>query len=132
MRTTATVLALQAGLTVILSLIAGWLAGDLQGKMAFSVLVGGGICMITSLLYGLRVFAGGGSAHEVLKRFYRGEFQKLLLTGVLFYVVIRWVDVEFLGVMLGFIVSLISFWIALLLSGVGDPEATEDRTSSVK
>jgi len=133
MRTTATVLALQAGLTLVLALVVGWFDGEPNGyafgsepgageKLAVSVLIGGGINMITSLVYGLRIFAGGGDAQDVLRRFYRGEFQKLLLTGVLFFAVIKWMDVDFLGVMLGFIASLISFWIALLMSGLGNPD----------
>ena len=135
MRTTFMVLALQAGLTVVISVIAGWLGGDelsyspggtaLGNKAAFSVLVGGAISMLGSLLYGLRIFAGGGNAEEVLKRFYRGEFQKLLLTGVLFYAVIKWLDVNFLAVMIGFIASLMAFWIALLLNGLGEEQGQQ-------
>ncbi len=140
MRTTATVLALQVGLTIVISLIAGWLGADdraltpggtdLGNKAAFSVLVGGGISILTSLLYGLRVFIGGdgGSAEEVLKRFYRGETQKLLLTGVLFYAVIKWLDVNFLAVMVGFIASLAAFWIALLLNGLGESKTASDNS----
>jgi len=139
MRTTFMVLALQAGLTVLISVVAGWIGGEdvslspggtaLGNKAAFSVLVGGGISMMGSLIYGLRMFAGSGDAEEVLRRFYRGEFQKLLLTGVLFYAVIKWLDVNFLAVMIGFIVSLMAFWFALLLNGLSSSEDTGDKVS---
>ncbi len=114
MKATATIVAIQCGLTAIFSFVAGLVWGELVAR---SVLVGGAICAITTFLFGLRVFAGGkADADTILRRFYVGEAQKLVVTGVLFFVSIRTPWLAFLPLLCGYIVALAAYWISLPFS----------------
>lgn len=48
-----------------------------------------------------------------MRRFYAAEAQKLLLTAVLFYVAIRWMDVSFAPMITAFAVTLVIYWLVL-------------------
>lgn len=114
MKATATIVAIQCGLTAILSVIAGFVWGELVAR---SILAGGAICVVTTLLFGLRVFAGGkADADTILRRFYVGEAQKLFLTAVLFFVSIKTPWFAFLPLLCGYIVALAAYWISLPIS----------------
>jgi ATP synthase protein I len=93
-------------------------------QAAWSAGVGGGISILATLFFALRAIGLGGEApvKTLVGRFYVAEGQKLLLTAVLFYVTIRWLDVTFLPMMVAFAVTLMVFWVALLpaLSGSQD------------
>jgi ATP synthase protein I len=86
--------------------------------------VGGGISILATLFFALRAIGLGGepALKTLVGRFYVAEAQKLLLTVVLFYVAIRWLDVSFLPMMVAFALTLVVFWLALLpaLSGPHD------------
>lgn len=114
MKATAVIVAIQCGLTALISVVAGYIWGELEAR---SILVGGAICVVTTLMFGLRVFAGGkADADTILRRFYVGEAQKLLLTAVLFFIVIRAPGLAFLPLLCGYIVGLAAYWISLPFS----------------
>jgi len=114
MKATAVIVAIQCGLTALLSVISGFVWGELVAR---SVLIGGAICVVTTVLFGLRVFAGGkADADAILKRFYVGETQKLLVTAVLFFLAIRTPWLEFLPLLCGYMVALAAYWISLPFS----------------
>ncbi len=112
------VLTIQACVAAGGFLLFSWLAG---AHAAWSAMAGGAIGLLTTTFFALRVFIGG--AHrppkDIVRAFYVGESQKLLLTVALFVVAIVWLQVSFLPMLLTYMASLAAFWIVLLpaLSG---------------
>ena len=114
MKATAVIVAIQCGLTALLSVVAGFVWGE---SVARSILIGGAICVVTTFLFGLRVFAGGkADADTILRRFYVGEAQKLFVTAVLFFIAIRTPWLEFLPLLCGYMAALAAYWISLPFS----------------
>ena len=110
----------QAGVTVIVALLAWALAGRIAGV---SGLLGGGIATLGSLAMVGVVFGGTGTAgaQRALGRFYVGEAVKLAVVVVLFVVVLKMVKVAPLALFAGFAVTFLVYWIALVsaLPGLG-------------
>ena len=81
---------------------------------AKSALVGGMIVVIPSLVFALYAFrfAGAQSAKMVTSSFYRGQSLKLLTTFVLFIIAFRFLDVAVEPLMLTFIITLMTHWLA--------------------
>jgi len=119
--TTRRLLVIQACVAAAGFLVFSWLSGPYA---AWSALAGGGIGFITTAFFALRVFAGGAErpAKVIVRTFYVGESQKILLTVALFVVAIVWLEVSFLPMFATYMVSLMAFWIVLLpaLSGTQD------------
>ncbi len=83
--------------------------------VAKSVLTGGIISAIGSLVFALSVFTTlATDSRVVLRRMFRGEALKLALVAVLFYLAIVVLHVQALPTMAGFLVTLLVFWVALL------------------
>ncbi len=83
--------------------------------VAKSVLTGGVISAIGSLVFALSVFVTRATdSRVVLRRMFRGEALKLALVAVLFYLAIVVLRVQALPTMAGFLVTLLVFWVALL------------------
>lgn len=119
--TTRRLLVIQACVAAAGFLVFSWLSGPYA---AWSALAGGGIGFITTAFFALRVFTGGAErpAKVIVRTFYVGESQKILLTVALFVVAIVWLEVSFLPMFATYMVSLMAFWIVLLpaLSGTQD------------
>jgi ATP synthase protein I len=119
--TTRRLLIIQASVAALGFLVFSWLGGP---HAAWSALAGGGIGFITTAFFALRVFAGGDErpARTIVRSFYVGESQKILLTVALFVVAIVWLEVSFLPMFATYMVSLMAFWVVLLpaLSGTHD------------
>jgi ATP synthase protein I len=117
----STVAAGQAIATLVCVGVAAALGGT---QAAWSAAVGGGISILATLFFALRAMGPGGepALTTLVGRFYVAEAQKLLLTAVLFYVAVRWLEVSFLPMMAAFALTLVVFWLALLpvLSGPHD------------
>lgn len=115
---TRRLLTIQACVAAAGFLFFSWLI-DAHG--AWSAAAGGAIGFLTTAFFALRVFAGGANrpAKDIVRTFYVGESQKILLTVVLFVVAIVWLQVSFLPMFLTYMASLAAFWIVLLpaLSG---------------
>ncbi|OOG27892.1 F0F1 ATP synthase assembly protein I [Thioalkalivibrio denitrificans] len=117
-RTVGRLLTLQFAVAVAgLAVFAG-MYGPYAGWSAFA---GGGIGFITTAFFALRVFGRGPDRppKDIVRTFYVGESQKILLTVVLFVAAIAWLELSFLPLFLTYMVSLAAFWIVLLpaLSG---------------
>ncbi len=84
-----TLLVCQLVCCVIMSVVA--LAFDRQ--TAYSILLGGLICVIPNSYFAYRAFQfqGARAARQIVRSFYRGEAGKLLLTALLFAAVFKWV-----------------------------------------
>ena len=83
---------------------------------SLSALVGGGICVLPNFVFATLAFrrAGASVAQEVYKDFFRGEALKLVLVIVLFSVVFKTMQVDFLSLFLGFVTAMIVHWLAPL------------------
>lgn len=112
LRTTLIVVAAQVGATLLCAAVAAWLGG---ARAAWSAGVGGGISILATVFFAVRALGLGGdqSVKRLVGRFYVAEGQKLLLTAVLFYVAIRWLEVSFLPMMIAFAVTLLMYWLIL-------------------
>ena len=88
------------------------------GQAAWSAMLGGSIALATTGWFALRVFAKGPDAplKQVVRAFYAGEVQKLLLTALLFYLVIRWAQASFLPLLLTYMGALLVYWLILPFS----------------
>ena len=112
-RAAGVILGIQLGTTLLAAAV---LLLANRPESAFSALVGGGISLLTTLYFALRVFMGtrGQPVKVVVRRFYSAESQKLLLTVALFAVAIVGLEVEFLPMFLTYMATLVAFWLALL------------------
>ncbi len=117
-RTTRAILGTQVVITALAALTLQLLVGSEAG---WSALVGGGIGILSTAWFALRVFAGGKKdTRSVVRRFYIAETQKIVLTVLLFVAVIVWLEVSFLAVFGTYVLTLLAFWFALLPALSGD------------
>ncbi len=104
----------QLVVSVVLALLV-WAGFD--GSVATGLLVGGGVSALGSLVFALSVFAAPTTnSRVVLRRMFRGEALKMALVAVLFYLAITVLRVKALPTMVGFVATLVVFWVALLRS----------------
>jgi F0F1-type ATP synthase assembly protein I len=113
-KTAISVLAVQTAITLVASLIA-WMISDARAALAAAA--GGSICVVTSALFGLRVFAGRKefSAERFLQRLYWAEVQKVILLIGLLSVALIWLRSEALSLLLTFAAALMAYWLVLLI-----------------
>ena len=95
-----------AGLAVILFLIQG-----MQG--AFSALLGGLAYWLPTALFAWRIFAHASArmAQKFVMAFIAGEMVKLFLSAFLFLLMAKYLPVNVLSMLIGFIGAIIAFWI---------------------
>ncbi len=83
---------------------------------AAAAAAGGGIAVISNFYFARRVFAAGVlPARTVLRRFYIAEAVKIFLTAGLFLVALAVLELSFLPMLLGYGITLVVHWAALLL-----------------
>ena len=101
----------QAVFVLLISIII-YLGWDI--KYARSALIGGMTAVIPSLIFALYAFrfAGAQAAKMVTTSFYRGQSLKLLTTFVLFIVAFKWMNVLIEPMMLVFILTQLTHWLA--------------------
>jgi len=101
---------LQLAGVAVLALLALILYGMTSG---FSVLMGGLAYGLPNLVFVWRVFryAGASQMNQFMAAFFIGEMAKLALSAILFLIIVKYLPVSLLSVLIGFIGSIISFWI---------------------
>ncbi len=111
-RTVSRIIAAQVTVVCLAALMA-LVLGD--GRAAMSAVVGGGIALVTTGVFALKVFSArpGSSAARVAAAFVMGEVIKLGLTVVLFAAAIIWLDVSFLVLILSYAATLLAYWLTL-------------------
>tara|TARA_Y100000996_G_scaffold386784_1_gene345076 strand:- start:5036 stop:5458 length:423 start_codon:yes stop_codon:yes gene_type:complete len=116
-RAALSIVGVQFGVTLLIS-VAGLLIGG--PRTGISAFMGGGIGTLTSLCMAVSIFRQGADAEpeKILKRVYRGEFLKLMMTVVLFGLVLKNIDVSFVPMLGCFAVTLLVYWVALLRSPI--------------
>ena len=116
-RAALSIVGVQFGVTLLISAAGLLIGGPRTGISAF---MGGGIGTLTSLCMAVSIFRQGADAEpeKILKRVYRGEFLKLVMTVVLFGLVLKNIDVTFVPMLGCFAVTLLVYWVALLRSPI--------------
>lgn len=114
-RTAFLVVAVQTAATLLTSIIGFCLAGE---RAALSAAAGGGICVITTALFSMKVLLGRleWSPERFLGRFFLAEIQKIALMVLLLLAALKWLDVGGLPMMLGFMAALMANWLVLLVN----------------
>lgn len=90
----------------------------LQGLfIAQSVFLGGLLCMLPQWLFARLWLAyyKASEAPKIIKMFYIGEVLKLLLTAALFLLILRYVPINPIACLIGFVVAQVAFWVAPLI-----------------
>lgn len=102
----------QAALTVLGALAAVFLAGTASG---LALLAGGGIGILLTAVAALRaglVSARAGAA-SMVAAFYRAMAMKLVIAVALFAAVAYWFPGFFGPVLIGYVVTVVAYWLAL-------------------
>lgn len=84
---------------------------------AHSVFLGGLLCLVPQWLFA-RVWLAyykASAAPKLIRMFYVGEVFKLLLTGCLFVLMLKYVAMTTIGCLIGFIIAQLAFWLAPLI-----------------
>ncbi len=85
------------------------------GVMAsWSALLGGVAIVLPSSYFAYRLFriTSARAARKIVRAFYVGEVTKILLSAVLAAVFVRFLHVDVIPFLVGFIAALVGFWIA--------------------
>jgi ATP synthase protein I len=111
--TVSKILALQ--ILVILAVTSGFYITSGWSK-ALSPMLGGLAAFIPNVYLAIRMAATAGQpAQKIVRSFYAGESGKLILTGMLFYMIFQIQGIELLPLLTGYVVTLSIFWFALLI-----------------
>ncbi len=89
----------------------------LQGKTAaVSAGTGALISALGSLTFTVIVTWPFGNTQNLVGRMFKGEIMKFVVIGILFYVAITNFSFQLMPLLIGFIATLLAFWVALLTS----------------
>ncbi|MCP1728233.1 ATP synthase protein I [Natronospira proteinivora] len=104
------VVVVQAGLTVAVAAL-WWF----WGGSALAALAGGGVVTLMSLYGAVRAFSVDAAADPegFLRRLYRAEFMKLLMTVLFFLLAARYASEHMAEIVTAFAVALTGFWLGL-------------------
>ncbi len=104
----------QIGITLLVS-AAGWLLGE--SRAFVSALIGGGIGILASFYMVVSMFWLGANAEpaSILRRIYRAELYKFVITAGLFALVLLNMDVSFGAMLGGFAATFTVYWAALAM-----------------
>lgn len=88
----------------------------LQGRVAFfSVILGAVAWLLPSIYFIRKLFIirqnQGMTAQKLLSNFYIGEVIKLILSGILIVIFLRFIPVLVLSFFSGYIIAVLSFWV---------------------
>ncbi len=99
----------------ILSVLGAAAYGLISGvQMGLAVLVGGGIGLLLTAVTGLRIGLSLGRDPKVMiAAFYKAMAFKLVLAVILFVIVAKWFAGFFLPVMIGYMATVVAYWLAM-------------------
>lgn len=99
----------QLMITMVLSLVILLIEGLNKG---LSTLLGGSAYIVPNFIFAWRIFShqGPGLTERFMIYFLLGEFTKLVLSAVLFVLMVKYLPVNVVFVMAGFIIAIVSFW----------------------
>lgn len=89
----------------------------LQGRSAaVSAGTGALISALGSLAFAVIVTWPFGDTQSLVGRMFKGEIMKFIVIGVLFYIAVTNFSFQLMPLLIGFIATLLAFWVALLTS----------------
>lgn len=96
-----------AGICLTIGLLVDWFS-------AYSGLVGGMIAVIANLFFASKLLkhSGASNSKKIVSSFYRGEFQKLIITALLFAFTINYLPLSYGAFFLVYSASHLCFWVA--------------------
>lgn len=99
---------------VVLIALIGFAVGGI--KTSFSLLAGGMTYGLANLIFVWRVFryAGAQQMNQFAAAFMLGEMGKLILSGIFFILIVKYLPVSLLSVLVGFIGAIVSFWMVCM------------------
>ncbi|MFA5984006.1 MAG: ATP synthase subunit I [Methylococcaceae bacterium] len=107
------ILIYQAFVMIIVALVNFALGG---WHKALSSMIGGGVALVPNIFFALRIYKSiGQPPKKIVRSFYAGESGKLLLTGLLFYIIFQIPNIEILPLLSGYVAVLSVFWFALIM-----------------
>lgn len=91
-------------------------------QAAYSALLGGAICVIANAYFALRLFrcVSARALGRIAGNFYKAEFFKLLLTAVLFYLAIKFVNLAILPFFGAYIAIQMVQWLSMVVKPVNN------------
>ena len=94
----------------------------------FSVFAGGMAYGLANLLFVWRVFrySGAQQMNQFVAAFMLGEMGKLILSGILFIMIVKYLPVSLLSVLIGFIGAIVSFWLVCIWQFSKQPEIKKE------
>lgn len=106
-------------LQLILSIICATACGIyFQNVEIFKSMVLGGLtCVVPSLYFANKFFKefGALAVNTIVNSFYAAQALKLLLTGLLFWIVFKYLDVQPAPLIVGYIIAHLAFWLSPLV-----------------
>ena len=86
-------------------------------QAGFSAFLGGLICILPLAVFARYFFSRGGAQQSphILKTLFIGEAIKIMLTVLLFMLVIKYTSAQPLYVLIGFVASQMTFWVAPII-----------------
>ena len=114
-KTALSLIVIQFVITILAGLFAFCVAGS---SVAVSAVAGGTICLFSTVVFSLRVFAGRFEFEpgRFLRRLYIAEVQKIFFIVLLFIAAIKWIPLHHAGLLLGFVVVTLVSWLVLPLA----------------
>ena len=105
---------LQLASITLLALLAGISTSLIVG---FSLFAGGMAYGLPNLVFVWRVYryAGAHQMNQFMAAFFFGEMLKLILSGFLFLLVVKYLPISLLSVLIGFVTAMLAFWLICLL-----------------
>ncbi len=97
-------------------LIAAVFYFTLGNLAAFSAGTGALISALGSLVFALIVAWPFGDTQSLVGRMFKGEIMKFVVIGLLFYLAVTNYSFQLMPLLIGFIATLLAFWVALLTS----------------
>ena len=83
---------------------------------ALSPMLGGVAAFVSNVYLAIRMARTARQpAQKIVRSFYAGESGKLILTGMLFYMIFQIPGIELLTLLTGYVAALSIFWFALLM-----------------
>ncbi len=102
---------------VIIGLLIATIFYFFQGQSAaISASSGALISALGSLAFAVIVTWPFGDTQSLVGRMFKGEIMKFIVIGILFYVAITNYTFQLMPLLIGFIATLLAFWVALLTS----------------
>jgi len=107
------------GLAVVIFLLRGLQSG-------LSALLGGLAYWLATLFFVWRVFrrASVKNGRQFIVSFLAGEVGKLVLSGIFFVLIVKYLPVSPVSEMIGFVGAIIAFWIASVIFFIRHPGVT--------